>query len=39
MRRPHSSTLVKMFDAPSQAMCTPPSCATESSPYSENTRS
>jgi len=25
-----------MFEAPSQARCTPPSCATESSPYSKN---
>src|SRR5881296_1960993 len=39
MRRPHSSTLVRMFDAPSHARCTPPSWATESSPYSTNTRS
>src|SRR5262249_21542732 len=39
MSRPHSSTLVRMFDAPSQARCTPPSWATESSPYSLNTRS
>src|SRR5215471_1220964 len=39
MRRPHSSTLVRMFEAPSHARCTPPSWATESSPYSTNTRS
>src|SRR6266545_3597013 len=39
MSRPHSSTLVNTFDAPSHARCTPPSCATESSPYSKNTRS
>ena len=32
--RPHSSTLVRMFDAPSHARYTPPSWATESSPYS-----
>ncbi len=39
MSRPHSSTLVRMFEAPSQARWTPPSWATESSPYSLNTRS
>src|SRR5262249_10396334 len=38
MSRPHSSTLVRMFEAPSHARCTPPSWATESSPYSTNTR-
>ena len=32
-------TLVKTFEAPSHARCTPPSWATESSPYSTNTRS
>jgi hypothetical protein len=35
--RPHSSSLVSRFDACSQARCTPPSWATESSPYSKNT--
>ncbi len=39
MSRPHSSTLVSTFDACSQARCTPPSWATESSPYSKKTRS
>ena len=39
MSRPHSSTLVRILDAPSQARCTPPSWATESSPYSLKTRS
>src|SRR3954468_3173317 len=38
MRRPHSSTLVSTFDAPSHARWAPPSCATESSPYSLRTR-
>src|SRR5919106_3986099 len=38
MSRPHSSTFVRRFDACSQARCTPPSWATESSPYSTNTR-
>src|SRR5215813_7225338 len=38
MRRPHSSTFVRTFDAPSQAMWAPPSCATESSPYSLTAR-
>ena len=37
MSRPHSSTFVSTFDACSQARCTPPSWATESSPYSTNT--
>ena len=39
MRRPHSSSFVRTFETPSHARCTPPSCATESSPYSTNTRS
>ena len=39
MSRPHSSTLVSTFETPSHAMWTPPSWATESSPYSQNTRS
>src|SRR6185295_5695380 len=39
MRRPHSRILVSRFDDCSHARCTPPSCATESSPYSRNTRS
>ena len=37
MSRPHSSTLVRTLDACSQARWTPPSWATESSPYSTNT--
>ena len=38
IKRPHSSTFVRMFDTPSHATCAPPSCATESSPYSLSTR-
>ena len=39
MSRPHSSILVSTFEACSQARWTPPSWATESSPYSKKTRS
>src|SRR5215213_7158577 len=39
MSRPHSRILVSRFDDCSHARCTPPSCATESSPYSKKTRS
>src|SRR4051812_35816615 len=36
--RPHSRTLVNRLEACSHARCTPPSWATESSPYSKKTR-
>src|SRR5580765_1245160 len=39
MSRPHSRILVRRFEDCSHARCTPPSWATESSPYSMNTRS
>ena len=38
MRRPHSRIFVRRFDDCSHARWTPPSCATESSPYSPKTR-
>ena len=37
MRRPHSSAFVRTFETYSHAMWAPPSCATESSPYSLKT--
>src|SRR5439155_3982600 len=37
--RPHSRTFASSWDECSHARCTPPSCATLSSPYSRNTRS